>query len=110
MKFTIIIKTLGLNIESETENFDDIEALVNASTFALNEIRIHLPQAQSEPLQTIEPEVQVEFNPASDGQLQYMKKLGIQIPANCTKAQAISMINDYKIKHNIPVNPNYGKF
>lgn len=108
MKFTITIKTLGLNIESETENFDDIEALVNASTFALDEIRAHLPQPQM--AQTTEPEIQVEFNPASNGQLQYMKKLGLQIPENCSKAQAISMINDYKIKHNIPVNPNYSKY
>lgn len=108
MKFTITIKTLGLNIESETESFDDIDELVNASKYTLEQIRPYLPQPQM--TQTIEPEVQVEFNPASDGQLQYMKKLGLQIPANCTKAQAISMINDYKIKHNIPVNPNYGKF
>ena len=35
MKFTISIKTLGLNIESETDIFDDIEPLVNASTYAL---------------------------------------------------------------------------
>ena len=108
MKFTINIKTLGLNIESETDNFDDIEALVNASTYALDEIRTHLPQPDMAP--TVEPEIQVQIDPASDGQLQYMKKLGLQIPANCSKAQAISIINDYKIKHGIPVNPNYSKY
>ena len=108
MKFTINIKTLGLNIESETDNFDDIEALVNASTYALDEIRTQLPEPETAP--TIEPEVQVQIDPASDGQLQYMKKLGLQIPANCSKAQAISIINDYKIKHGIPVNPNYSKY
>ena len=59
---------------------------------------------------TVEPEIQVQIDPASDGQLQYMKRLGLQIPANCSKAQAISIINDYKIKHNIPVNPNYSKY
>ena len=108
MKFTISIKTLGLNIDSETDNFDDIEALVNASTYALDEIRIHLPEPETAP--TIEPEVQVQIDPASDGQLQYMKKLGLQIPANCSKAQAITIINDYKKQHGIPVNPNYSKF
>ena len=108
MKFTVSIKTLGLNIESETDNFDDIEALVNASTYALEQIRPYLPQTETTP--TIEPEVQVQIDSASDGQLQYMKKLGLQIPANCSKAQAISIINDYKIKHGIPVNPNYSKY
>ena len=108
MKFTISIKTLGLNIESETDNFDDIEPLVNASTYALDEIRTHLPEPETAP--TIEPEVQVQIDPASDGQLQYMKKLGLQIPANCSKAQAITIINDYKKQHGIPVNPNYSKF
>ena len=108
MKFTINIKTLGLNIESETDNFDDIEALINASTYALDEIRTHLPETDVAP--TIEPEVQVQIDPASDGQLQYMKKLGLQIPANCSKAQAITIINDYKKQHGIPVNPNYSKF
>ena len=108
MKFTINIKTLGLNIESETETFDDIEALVNASTYALDEIRTHLPETDVAP--TIEPEVQVQIDPASAGQLQYMKKLGLQIPENCSKAQAITIINDYKKQHGIPVNPNYSKF
>ena len=108
MKFTITIKTLGLNIESETDNFDDIEALVNASTYALDEIRTHLPQTEMAP--TIEPEVQVQIDPASDGQLQYMKKLGLQIPANCSKAQAISIIDGYRIKHGIQVKRNCWKF
>ena len=108
MKFTISIKTLGLNIDSETDNFDDIEALVNASTYALDEIRTHLPQTEIVP--TVEPEVQVQIDPASDGQLEYMKKLGLQIPENCSKAQAISIINDYKKQHGIPVNPRYNKF
>lgn len=108
MKFTINIKTLGLNIESETDNFDDIEPLVNASTYALDEIRTHLPEPETAP--TVEPEVQVQIDPASDGQLQYMKKLGLQIPANCSKAQAITIINDYKKQHGIPVNPNFSKF
>ena len=108
MKFTISIKTLGLNIESETDTFDDIEPLVNASTYALDEIRMHLPEQETVP--TIEPEIQVQIDPATDGQLQYMKKLGLQIPANCSKAQAISIINDYKKQHGIPVNPNYSKF
>ena len=62
MKFTISIKTLGLNIESETDNFDDIEALVNASTYALDEIRTHLPQTDM--ALTVEPEVQVQIDPA----------------------------------------------
>ena len=106
MKFTISIKTLGLNIDSETDNFDDIEALVNASTYALDEIRTHLPEPETAP--TIEPEVQID--PASDGQLEYMKKLGLKIPENCSKAQAISIINDYKKQHGIPVNPRYNKF
>ena len=108
MKFTISIKTLGLNIESETDNFDDIEALVNASTYALDEIRTHLPEPETSP--TIEPEVQVQIDAASEGQLQYMKKLGLQVPENCSKAQAISIINDYKKQHGIPVNPRYNKF
>ena len=108
MKFTISIKTLGLNIDSETDNFDDIEALVNASTYALDEIRTHLPEPETAP--TIEPEVKVQIDPASDGQLQYMKRLGLQIPENCSKAQAITIINDYKKQHGIPVNPNYSKF
>ena len=108
MKFTISIKTLGLNIESETDNFDDIEALINASTYALDEIRTHLPETETAP--TIEPEVQVQIDPASDGQLQYMKRLGLKIPENCSKAQAITIINDYKKQHGIPVNPNYSKF
>ena len=108
MKFTISIKTLGLNIESETDTFDDIEALVNASTYALDEIRTHLPETNVAP--TSEPEVQVQIDPASDGQIQYMKKLGLQIPENCSKAQAITIINDYKKQHGIPVNPNYSKF
>ena len=108
MKFAITIKTFGLNIESETDNFDDIEALVNASTYALEQIRPYLPQTETTPI--IEPEVQVQIDPASDGQLQYMKKLGLQIPANCSKAQAITIINDYKKQHGIPVNPNYSKF
>ena len=108
MKFTISIKTLGLNIESETDNFDDIEALVNASTYALDEIRTHLPEPETAP--TIEPEVQVQIDAASEGQLQYMKKLGLQIPENCSKAQAISIINDYKKQHGIPVNPKFNKF
>ena len=108
MKFTISIKTLGLNIESETDNFDDIEALVNASTYALDEIRTHLPETETTP--KAEPEIQVQIDPASEGQLQYMKKLGLQIPENCSKAQAISIINDYKKQHGIPVNPNFSKF
>ena len=108
MKFTISIKTSGLNIDSETDNFDYIEPLVNASTYALDEIRTHLPETDVAP--TIEPEVQVQIDPASEGQLEYMKKLGLQIPANCSKAQAISIINDYKKQHGIPVNPRYNKF
>ena len=108
MKFTISIKTLGLNIESETDTFDDIEPLVNASTYALDEIRKHLPEPET--ALTIEQEVQVQIDPASAGQLQYMKTLGLQIPENCSKAQAISIINDYKKQHGIPVNPRYNKF
>ena len=108
MKFTVSIKTLGLNIDSETDNFDDIEALVNASTYALDEIRTHLPQLDMAP--TVEPEIQVQIDAASEGQLEYMKKLGLQIPANCSKAQAISIINDYKKQHGIPVNPKFNKF
>ena len=108
MKFTISIKTLGLNIDSETDNFDDIEALVNASTYALDEIKTHLPEPETAP--TVEPEVQVQIDLATDGQLQYMKKLGLQIPENCSKAQAISIINDYKKQHGIPVNPKFNKF
>ena len=108
MKFTVSIKTLGLNIESETDNFDDIEALINASTYALDEIRTHLPDPET--AATIEPEVKVQIDPISDGQVQYMKKLGLQIPENCSKAQAISIINDYKKQHGIPVNPKFNKF
>ena len=108
MKFTISIKTLGLNIESETDNFDDIEPLVNASTYALDQIKTHLPEPETVP--TIEPEIQVQIDPASDGQLEYMKKLHLKIPENCSKAQAISIINDYKKQHGIPVNPRYNKF
>ena len=108
MKFTVSIKTLGLNIDSETDNFDDIEALINASTYALEQIRPYLPQTETAP--TVEPEIQVQIDPASEGQLEYMKKLGLQIPENCSKAQAISIINDYKKQHGIPVNPRYNKF
>ena len=40
---------------------------------------------------------------ASAGQIAYMQKLGIAIPDNCTVSQAIDLINQYKIAHNIPV-------
>ena len=40
---------------------------------------------------------------ASAGQIAYMEKLGITIPDNCTVSQAIDLINQYKIAHNIPV-------
>ena len=40
---------------------------------------------------------------ASAGQIAYMQKLGIAIPDGCTVSQAIELINQYKIAHNIPV-------
>ena len=40
---------------------------------------------------------------ASAGQIAYMEKLGIKIPESCTVSQAIDLINQYKIAHNIPV-------
>ena len=41
--------------------------------------------------------------PASAGQIAYMEKLGITIPKDCTVSQAIELINQYKIAHNIPI-------
>ena len=40
---------------------------------------------------------------ASAGQIAYMEKLGITIPDGCTVSQAVDLINQYKIAHNIPV-------
>ena len=40
---------------------------------------------------------------ASAGQIAYMQKLGITIPDGCTVSQAVDLINQYKIAHNIPV-------
>ena len=40
---------------------------------------------------------------ASAGQIAYMQKLGITIPEGCTVSQAIELINQYKIAHNIPI-------
>ena len=45
---------------------------------------------------------------ASSGQIAYMQKLGITIPNGCTVSQAIELINQYKIAHNIPVK-NLGR-
>ena len=40
---------------------------------------------------------------ASAGQIAYMQKLGITIPDGCTVSQAVELINQYKIAHNIPI-------
>lgn len=40
---------------------------------------------------------------ASAGQIAYMEKLGITIPDGCTVSQAVELINQYKIAHNIPI-------
>ena len=45
---------------------------------------------------------------ASAGQIAYMQKLGITIPEGCTVSQAIELINQYKIAHNIPIK-NLGR-
>ena len=45
---------------------------------------------------------------ASAGQISYMQKLGITIPEGCTVSQAIDLINQYKIAHNIPIK-NLGR-
>lgn len=40
---------------------------------------------------------------ASDKQKAYMDKLGLSYPENCTKIDAINIINDYKRANGIPV-------
>lgn len=48
-----------------------------------------------------EPQPQVEY--ATEGQKQYMHKLGIQYTDYTTKIEAIDLINAWKTAHNIPI-------
>lgn len=67
------------------------------------------PQVPLTPVQdaTMEEVYQAVFEPlASDAQKKYMDKLGISYDNTTTKGQAIDLINEWKVKHNIPVNGN----
>lgn len=50
--------------------------------------------------------VEVREELATEGQRKYMTKLGIRYTDETTKIQAIDLINNYKIAHNIPVGQN----
>ena len=115
---------LNYRIENETFNFDlDFEddeerkdqiKLIKKTIADLNPIEINdyckltkkheicTVNKESAPAQ----ESQVPTNQpaaASAGQIAYMEKLGIKIPDGCTVSQAIELINQYKIAHNIPI-------
>lgn len=54
---------------------------------------------------TMEEANQLVFEPlASEAQKKYMDKLNIQYDDTTTKGQAIDLINEWKVKHNIPVS------
>ena len=115
---------LNYRIENETFNFDlDFEddeerkdqiKLIKKTIADLNPIEINeyckhtkkyeictvnkeSTQVQESQVPTNQPAL------ASAGQIAYMEKLGIKIPDGCTVSQAIELINQYKIAHNIPI-------
>jgi len=106
MKYKIIYNG-PLYIEVEADNEDERKEAIKGimysiDTFTKNtdEQGNYVPKSKNakRSIQTA-PEADVL---ASDRQIGYMCTLGITVPENCTKKQAIALIHQYKRDHGIP--------
>lgn len=76
------------------DDFDEMTALYNQCLEMLQEIA---PEQSKQP--QIKPKAfQMSKDLATDGQLSYMRGLGIKIPKGCTKKQAWVLIKEAKEK------------
>lgn len=103
MKLTFKAKFSNLYFEAEMENRNEMGEVVDMINYLLGYEDKTQPSITTEPVK--EPEVKnyPESNePASDKQIEYMRKLGIDIPNKISKIQAINAINQYKKEHGIP--------
>lgn len=102
MKYKIIYNGL-LYIEVEANNEEERKEGVKGILYSIDSISRKLDENGH----YIEKDKDEDKTPvveyASEGQIRYMEKLGINFPDNCTKIQAIDLINEYKIAHNIPI-------
>lgn len=114
MKYKIIYQNGPFYFEAEALNESERKEAIKGLIYAtkdLNEAKIlnDVKTSNYEPRNDVSGEINsAEITPvveyASEGQIRYMNKLNIAIPENCTKIQAIDLINQWKIEHNIPIN------
>lgn len=94
-----------LYIEAYAETPNERLDVLNAINDAVNKLHImDLVPVQEKPYEEKIEESLSKLEPASEKQIQYMKKLKINVPENCTKLQAIDLINEFKLAHNIPIS------
>lgn len=108
MKIKMIYQIGAFYYEAEVENEEERKEAIKGLIYATEDLKdkgllapVQMPQSVPENIPNKAVSNQPEL--ASEGQIRYMEKLGIEYPQNCTKIEAIDLINQYKIAHNIPV-------
>lgn len=109
MNFNISVNLNGVIINGFADTEEARKELIKGIKFTIKDLKEEMPYLTSTPVETkvltekeeIKEEPKIDY--ATDGQIKYMNKLGIIIPEGCTKIQAIDLINEWKVAHNIPV-------
>ena len=113
MKYKIIYQIEGLYFEIEANGEAERKEAIKGIIYSMKDLNeagvINSPITDKSNKETVlkENPINIEENPvelASEGQKNYMKKLGIVFNENTTKIQAIDLINNYKIAHGIAIN------
>ena len=116
MKAILNFKLEGLDITIEYKNNKEREVAVNGIQHTLYELGYtpNMPPRLSYDLDIAEdtrdstveapeaPEID-RSKPISDKQIKLMNDWNIPIPQNCSSKQAISLINEYKLAHGMPI-------
>ena len=116
MKAVLTFKVEGLDITIEYRNNKEREVAVNGIQHTLYELGYtpNMPPRLSYDLDIVEnttdstveapesPEID-RSKPISDKQIKLMNDWNIPIPQNCSSKQAISLINEYKLNHGMPI-------
>ena len=116
MKAVLTFKVEGLDIVIEYRNNKEREVAVNGIQHTRYELGYspNMPARLSYDLDiaedardsTVEAPEEPEIDrskPISDKQIKLMHDWNIPIPQNCSSKQAISLINEYKLAHGLPI-------
>ena len=113
MKAILNFKLDGLDITIEYRNNKERSVAVNGIQHTLYELGYtpNIPPSLSYDLDIAEdtrdstveaPEID-KSKPISEKQIKLMHDWNIPIPQNCSSKQAISLINEYKLAHGLPI-------